>query len=51
MFGSRTDPLPFIQAAYGLGILFIVVYAALQLKLRNRLRALERAVQDGGGQS
>ncbi len=49
--GPKTDPLPFIQAAYGIGILLILGYAAVQLRLRKKLRALESAVNEGAGQS
>lgn len=46
-FGARTDPMPFIAAAYCIGILLIATYAVFQLKLRSKLRALELALKEG----
>lgn len=50
MYGTPTDPIPYISAAYGLGIFILVAYGALQIRLRRKLRALEGAIQETGVQ-
>jgi hypothetical protein len=50
MYGTPTDPIPYITAAYGIGIFILVSYAAWQLRARKRLRALERAIHETGAQ-
>ena len=48
MFGAKTDPVPYMVAAYGIGIVILLVYSLWQVRLRNKLRALELAVHEGG---
>ncbi len=48
MFGTKMDPVPYITAAYGIGIFIILAYSVWQLKLRKKLRALEAAIHEGG---
>lgn len=47
MYGTPTDPIPYIAAAYGIGIGTLLSYGLLQLKLRKKLRALEIALLEG----
>jgi hypothetical protein len=47
MFGGQTDPVPFIAAAYAVGGLLLLGYAAWQLMLRKKLRRLEQAIEEG----
>ncbi|MBC7532579.1 MAG: hypothetical protein H7318_13470 [Oligoflexus sp.] len=46
-FGGRTDPTPFIAAAYCIGIFLIAGYGLIQLRFRKKLRALEMALNEG----
>lgn len=48
MYGTPTDPIPYIAAAYGLGIMILAVYGVVQLRLRKKLRALESAIAAPG---
>lgn len=50
MYGTPTDPIPYISAAYGLGILILVGYSVWQLRLRKKLRALEQAIDESGSE-
>ncbi|MBC7661904.1 MAG: hypothetical protein H7249_19605 [Chitinophagaceae bacterium] len=47
MFGTQTDPVPYMAAAYGIGIFVLLAYSGWQLSLRKKLRALEIAVHEG----
>ncbi len=47
-FGGRTDPFPFILAAYSLTAFALLAYSIWQVQLRKRLRMLEAALQEGG---
>jgi len=47
-FSGRTDPFPFILAAYSIAALLLVTYSAWQIQLRKKLRLLEAALQEGG---
>ena len=51
MFGTQTDPIPYIAAAYGIGIVLILGYALVQIKLRKKLRALDQALHSGDSHS
>ena len=46
MFGIKTDPTPYITAAYAVGILLIVGFSVLQLRFRKKLKALEDAMKE-----
>jgi hypothetical protein len=47
MYGTPTDPIPYIAAAYGLGIILMFIYGSWQIRLRKKLRALESALNEG----
>lgn len=48
MYGTPTDPTPYIAAAYGLGVLILGGYSLWQLRTRKKLRALESAINESG---
>jgi hypothetical protein len=47
-FGGRTDPFPFILAAYSLTAFLLIAYSLWQIQLRKKLRMLEAALKEGG---
>ncbi len=50
MYGNQTDPVPYIVAAYGIGIVLLLIYGAVQVKVRTKLRALDQALHSGDSQ-
>ncbi len=48
MYGTPTDPIPYITAAYGIGLSTLVLYSLWQIRLRKKLRALEGAILEAG---
>ncbi len=48
MYGTPTDPIPYITAAYGIGLGTLILYSLWQVRLRKRLRALESAIHEAG---
>lgn len=51
MYGTPTDPIPYITAAYGIGILVLGTYSLWQVRDRKKLRALESAIEPTEGKS
>ncbi|MES2744705.1 MAG: hypothetical protein V4655_04720 [Bdellovibrionota bacterium] len=51
MYGTPTDPIPYIAAAYGIGIFILVFYSVWQIRTRKKLRALESAIHETGAPS